>query len=175
MSSSLWVPPAVSRELRESTEQHRAEVIAQAIRDATLAEWTRRLKQLDPYLELIKAKDDATAPGMIPGYYHVLRHNPGAPPSLLPVTGPDGEFVEPTEQLLDMLRAGDLQNERAMEDRRRKDEEQARRREAERQRDTEDRQAEILERWKAATQTSVSMNRDTPWAQNAAGLKRRRG
>jgi hypothetical protein len=38
-----------------------------------------------------------------------------------------------------------------------------------------DRDQDVFERFKAVSQTSVSMNRSTPWAQNAAGLKRTKG
>lgn len=173
--SDLWYPPSVSRELQDQTAQYAAEIRAMAQRDATLDTWTKRLKQKDPYLELIKARDDAQCPGMKPGHYHVLRHNPGAPPTLLPISGPDGEFVEPTSALLNLLDEGDLQNERAMEARRAKDEaaEAARRRDDER--DTEDRQAEIHERYLAATRAQVSMSTDAPWTQNVSSVARRDG
>lgn len=169
--SRLWVPPSVSREHREQTERHKAEVIEAAMRDATCDWWDRELQKLDPALTLIKAHPDAEVPGLKPGYWHIVRDCTPAPPALLPLVGDDGEYVEPTSRIFDLLRAGDLQNPRAIEDRRRKDEINERRKQAEEQQGHEDRVEEMMDRWRAATQTRVSMNQDTPWSQNVAGRR----
>ena len=161
----------VSRELQERTNEHKAQVWAEAVRDATLDYWDAELKKIDEDLFMIKAADDATAAGLKPGYYHVIRRIAGGPPAILPIVGDEGEFVEPTSRLFDVLREGDLQNPRAMEARRRRDEEAARRRARDKQRGHEERVSEMMDRWRAANQTSVSMSRDTPWSQNVAGRK----
>lgn len=168
---SLWVPPTVSRELQQKTMEHRAELMAAARRDATLDYWDRELQKLDPKLFMIKAADDAQVPGVKPGYYHVIRDCSPAPPAILPIVGDEGEFVEPTSRLLDVLRAGDLQNERAMEARRKQDEESARRRLRDKQRGHEERVEEMMDRWRSVNQTSVSMNRDAAWTQSANGKR----
>ncbi len=153
----MWLPPSVSRDLAAETEQQKADVAQAAIRDASMDFWNRELKQLDEHLELIKARDDASVAGLTPGYWHVMRHNPGGPPSLLPLVGDHGEFVEPTSRMLDLLRSGDLQNERVMRDRRAFDERAA----AQRQRDKEqaslDRRADLAERIGSLTNVSVSV------------------
>lgn len=169
--SQLWVPPRVSRELRDATERHKREVLEAARRDATLDYWDRELKKIDPALTIIKAVDDARVPGLKAGYYHIVREVENGPPSILPIVGENGEFVEPTSRILDLLRAGDLQNPRAMAERRRRDDAAERAREKARQDGHEERVEEMLDRWKSMTQTRVSMSRDTPWSQNVQGRR----
>lgn len=170
----VWVPPRVSRELRESTERHRAEVMEAARRDAMCDFWDRELQKIDPKLTIFQAKENAEVVGVKPGYWHICRDCSPGPPSLLPLVGDEGEFVEPTSRVFDLLRAGDLQNERAMDARRRQDEESARRRARDKQRGHEERVEEMMDRWRSLTQTRVSMNTSTPWTQNMAGRKPRK-
>lgn len=169
---ALWMPSGVSRELHESNRQFSAELIAEARRDAILQFWTKELKQLDPYLELVQAKEDATY--MRPGFYHILRHNPGAPPTFMCVEGPNGEFMEPNSGIFDLLRRRDMWSAEASHDRKRMmqaaEAAEARRKERER----EARMEELEERWKAATRAQVSMSRDVRWSQNVAGARGRR-
>lgn len=169
--SSLWLPPSVSREQRQSTLEYQAEVFRNAQRDATIDYWTRELKKIDERLELIKANDDAQAVGLIPGFYHVMLVLPDGPPSLLPLVGDHGEFVEPNSRMLDLLREGDLQNPEAMRARRERDERAAAMRVRDREREREARVGHMVEHWKALTETSVSLNRDSPWTQNQAGRR----
>jgi len=157
----------VSRELEDLTEQHRAEVFASAIRDARIEHFNRELKQVDEHLELIKARDDATAAGLMPGFWHILRHNPGAPPSLLPLTGDDGEFVEPSDRIFTLLREGDLQNDQVIRARRERDERAAKQRARDKARDAEDRVGLMTEHIKAVSRAHVSMTTARPWT-NAA-------
>lgn len=171
----VWLPPRISRELAAVTQAHRAEVVQAARRDALCDYWDRELQKIDPALTIFQAKEDATVPGLKPGYWHICRDNPGAPPSLLPLVGDDGEFVEPTSKMLEVLRAGDLQNRRAMEDRARRDEEAERRRERERQDAHEERVSEMLDRLASATQTRVSMTDAAPWSQNVQGRRGAKG
>jgi hypothetical protein len=141
----------------------------QAYMHATTHHWNRELKEIDPYLELIRAREDSTL--MKPGFWYVLRHNPGAPPSLMCVEGPDGEYVEPNSGLFEKLRSSDMWNAEAERDR----QERIRRAEAAEQRrkgrESEDRVQEMAERWAAVTRTQVSMSRSSPWSQNVRGRK----
>ena len=168
----MWVPPRVALELRNSTLQHKAEVDNMVERFAgILAYWTAELKKVDPYLEMIFAPPNANAVGLKPGRYHVMRHNPGAPPSLIPVETESGGFREPDSGVFEMLAKGDLWRDGAMDERRRLKERAEMARQRERELDDELRREEIVERWKAATQTRVSMNRSAPWSQNVAGRR----
>lgn len=108
-----------------------------------------------------------------PHYYAVVRWNEGAPPSVMLVEGPNGEFEEPTSRLFEELKKqdlGDPSNRRRLMERSRRMQE-ARDRMLERE--NAERQAEIKERVDAATRTFVSMNRSTPWTQNQSANSRR--
>jgi hypothetical protein len=89
--------------------------------------------------------------------------------------GGAGGFVEPGSWVFDALARSDLWDERVQRDRRRIQRElveaKARRKERERAEADED----VLERFLAVSRPQVSMNRSTPWAQNAAGLRRTKG
>ncbi len=68
------------------------------------------LQRLDPRLELWKANDRHPDPpsGVIPGYWHVVRHNdPPAPDSYKPITTPSGGFREPDSGVLHELERDD--------------------------------------------------------------------
>lgn len=171
---SLWVPPAVSRELQQETLKHRAELMAAARRDATCDYWDRELQKIDSKLTLVQAHEDAQVPGLKPGYWHVIRDCTPGPPSILPIVGDAGEFVEPTSRLLELLRAGDLQNPRAMADRRRRDEANARRAERRKQAEHEERVEEMMDRWRAVNKTTVLVSDDVKWTQSANGRRGRR-
>lgn len=167
---NIWLPP--SADLVDLRRQHTSEVIDQARRDATLDWWTDELRKIDPRLSLIKAKDASEVPGMRPGYYHVLRINEGAPPSLIVHEGPDGEFREPDSGLFDLLRRNDLWNREAAHDRKRMAREAQEAKERRRERERTARLEELRERVRAITETSVSMHRSNrPWTQTAGARR----
>lgn len=170
----LWTPPSVSRDLAAEAEQDAASVRLAAALRGQLDWWNRELKLIDQRLEMVWFDEGVDIVGVVPNRYHVIRWNDApAPPSLIPVVGPEGEFVEPNSALFDKLRAGDMWNGEA----RREQEKRQRRAEDARNRqmarEAEERQAEILERWIAATRTQVSMSSDTPWTQNMSPASRR--
>lgn len=171
--SRLWVPPKVSQELKDGTRRHNAEVLDMFwLNTPVCSEWNRELEQLDPRLRLAQAKPDAHAPGVKPGYYHLLMVNPDQPLTHNPLTGPDGEFVEPSSRMLETLRSADLQNARAVLDRARRQERAERDSERQEERDGEAQQQELVERWRAVSETSVSMNDSQPWSQNVKGRRK---
>lgn len=133
--------------------------------------WDRELQKIDRALTLIKAHDDASVPGLIPGFWHIIREIEGGPPSILPLVGDDGEYVEPTSRMLEVLRAGDLQSPQAMRARREHDERKAREKERRQQAAHEERVAEMSERLASLTQTRVSMSDAAPWSQGVAGRR----
>lgn len=169
--SHLWVPPRVSRELEEGRKQHEADLAAMFVFDGhILSKWNKELRKIDPLLRLGRARDKAHAPGVVPGFYHLVRFNPGAPPWVQALHN-NGQFVEPSSRMLEMLKASDLQNARAVYDRKRADEEAARAEEKAKQVDHEERVDDAVELVKANTQVRISMNKDTPWSQNVAGRR----
>lgn len=176
----MWLPPGVTEELYE--ERQAREGVAMAAmsaedQQAWVDGFNRELRQIDPYLKLLWCPDpapvDAVACGAQPGRWHVMRHNPGAPISLLPITGPEGEYVEPTSRVFDMLRASDWWNPEVNRERKRVAAEMERAKE--RRQAEEHRQAneEVYERYLAATRAQVSMSRSTPWSQNSSGRRGR--
>lgn len=80
--------------------------------DATLEAipyWNRLLKLIDDRLALVFASDEANAPGLLPGRWHVRRRNtPPAPDSYMPITLPDGGYRPMASDILDELRSRDL-------------------------------------------------------------------
>lgn len=168
---SLWVPPKVERELQEKTLEHKAELKSMFRFDGGILDvWNAELKKVDPYLRLAQAREKAHAPGVKPGYYHLWRDNPGAPPWVEPLTGPQGDFVEPNSAMLNVLRASDLQNARVVADMRRRELEAERAAEKAKQAQHEERVEDAVGRIQSLTQTRVSMN-DQPWSQNVAGKR----
>lgn len=167
----LWVPPKVEKRLVESRMRDTAEALKMVEMDPLCIQLTAELRDFDEKVSVVKAKDHAHAPNIRPGFYHVMRFNEGAPLSFTPIEARDGGFKVPTSEVLERLRRSDLWNTRVVRDR-----ELVARREAERQarveeREREERVAEITERWAAASRTQVSLNRDGPWSQNAAGKR----
>lgn len=169
--SRLWVPPKANQELRAANERATFRMLEMVHRKGVMDDFNRDLKKIDKDLELIWAPESADAPGLKPGRWHVMRHIPGAPPSLIPVTGPNGEYQEPNSALFEKLKQMDLQNERSNRERKRQQEiaeQVARRRKAQ---EDEERREELRDRLNAAMRTSVSMNRDARWSQNVAGRR----
>ena len=170
----LLVPPSVARELAEETRQFAGVIDPACHQDRTCLEWTRELVRLDPHLSMVKAPDcQVVGTPLVPGAYHVKRDNPGAPPSLIPIRDEEGRPIHPPGRLLDQLKAMDAWNTnvREMQDRIRRVEEERQQRARENLR--AERQENILDQYKSVTETSISMNTDTPWTQNASPAARR--
>jgi hypothetical protein len=169
LSNGMWVPDSTARQYRDMRGEQAAELgeMLEAGVAGVLDDWNRVLKQIDPDLQLVKAKENANTPGLKPGYYHVLRRNPLGSPTVLVHEGPDGEFLDPDSSLLEMLRRGDLWSDEALRDR------EARLRELERQRDRrrelerQERRDEVEDRLKAANNPGVSMTRAGSWTYRA--------
>lgn len=143
----------------EGRRQHAADLLRHLEVKGTLDLWNRELKEIDPYLQLVKAREDTTMPGLRPGYWHVLRHVPGGPPSVIVYEGPNGEFREPDSGLFEELRRGDMWSDRAKWERdrlqRKLDQAEQHRKERERK----DINEEIRDRIKSAWNTSIRVPR----------------
>lgn len=170
----LFVPPRVAEQLRNETLQFAAVIEQACHQDYVCKAWTKELQRLDPLLSMVRAPDrQIVGTPLVPGAYHVKRDNPGAPPSLIPVLAEDGSPMHPPGRLLEQLKGMDSWNTdvasmqrriRAAEEDRAEREKLARR---------EERQAAILDQYKAVTNASVSMNPDVPWVQNVSPAARR--
>jgi hypothetical protein len=171
---ALWVPPRVSKELLEERLlfEQMAALMFEVERDAVCDELNRQLEPIDPNVQIVRAKPTVrTGFPIKPGFYHFVRHNPGAPLSITPITGPNDEYVVPGSQVVDMLRERDLQNPQVRRDMERREEERQARLEAEKQQMRDEIDTEVTERVLAATRTQVSLNRDSAWSQNANGRR----
>jgi hypothetical protein len=181
--STLWLPrnvhdraPKVGREHIQGTREWEALVLSMMHQaGGILNVWNDALRDIDRNLRLMQATEGAHAPGVLPGFYHLVRLRDPAEGTFMwvqPLAGPDGEFVTPTDQMLQDLRARDLQNPAAVADRRRADMIAASSKARSRANEDEDRVHYAVDLFKARTRTQVSMNRQTPWAQNHAGTRR---
>lgn len=169
----LFLPPGVSRELQAHTDDYRAEVMTLAQRTAVCDRFNPELKAIDPLLTMYWFDENASAIGVMPARYNLVRDNEGAPPTIIPICGPNREFMEPNSGLFEWLRKGDM-----WEGRNRREREQAAERarvaaERARERERESLLEEARDRWNANFRTSVSLDRDARWSQNAAGARRR--
>lgn len=172
----LWLPPAADANLdaRRQTDAERAEFVEYM---RGLLPETRRmneeLRRVDPYLELVfigdRAPDDD--PAIVPGRWHVVRHNPDAPDTYMPVTGDGGSYAEPTSRVFDKLAEGNLWNASHLQRQRKREA----RRAAERQRAKELRREQFADdatdRWKAASEVRISFSPEHRWTQNVAGRR----
>jgi hypothetical protein len=187
---TLFVPPRVARELAEETQRRQTEAL-KAISVERGFKWVqdfnRDLDAIEYDLQLVWCPDpaplDAVACGAHPGRWHVYRPATSGPMSCLALVrnretgevqlGGQGDFVEPGSWVFERLKAQDWWNEKVLTERRRCE---RRLEEARRKREEDERaefNREMYERYMAVSRTQVSMNRDVPWAQNAAGLRRR--
>lgn len=170
--SRLFLPPRVARELIEETRRFAADVTSACHKDRICLEWDRELKRLDPLLEMVRAPEQQIiGTPLVPGHYHLIRRNQGAPVSVTPVSGPGGEFVEPPGRLLEQIKSTDLWDVNVTRMRERIRDAEESRRERQKEANRTDRQERIVDHFKAVTQASVSMNRDAPWHQNMAGRR----
>lgn len=160
--SSLILPASYA-----FNQEREAMVHAAAERRGALEWFDRQLRDIDPLLCLVKAKDHAQAPGMRPGFWHVCRRNPApAIDSYIPITTPDGEFCEPSTWWLEEFRRDDAWNNGGWEAmaKRWADRDAARQRDKERQR--EGRIDELAGRIKAKSSPGVSFS-DGKWTYKA--------
>lgn len=173
----VFLPPKVARELIEERQKYVSDLDAACYVDQVCKDWTRELRRLDPLLRMVRAHEyPVIGTPLLPGHYHMIRDNQGAPPSVTPVRGPNGE-IDPPGSLLERLKSMDLQDARAVADREREQREVQAAHDRDVERHASARDGELVERVLAATRTQVSMNPDVPWHQNAAGKRgaKRRG
>lgn len=170
---TLYVPGRVREEQLAVRRQHEARLAAMVGEHSKLEQWNKELKEIDPYLELVRAHENASAPGLKPGYYHVLRHNPGAPPSLIPVETDEGEFREPDSNLFDQLRHWDGWDNRVTRDREVRAQKLERARDRQKAREHEERLDEAMLRLKAYNEPGVLFG-DNRWTHRAGAKRGRR-
>jgi hypothetical protein len=185
--SPLVLPPRLTRQLELERAEREAVALAALQGDAQdrwRREFNAQLERVVHGMKLMWCPDpaplDAVAQGAFPGRWNLVWPGfNGGPLSVQPLVLRDGEpriggeggFVEPGSWVFDRIAEADMWSERVMRERRRikaeAEEAKRRRREIERAEFDQD----CLERWKAVSRASVSMNTSTPWSQNHAGLR----
>jgi hypothetical protein len=105
----------------------------------------------------VKARNPVKAgTALRPGFWHVIRDNSdkSAPPTVMTIEGPDGEYIEPNSGIFELLRRNDLQRPGAKRERREWQQRLEREERRQKEREREEMIAEANERWVAATRTS---------------------
>lgn len=170
--SRLFLPPTVARELLDERARYEADVTRACHSDHVCEQWNRELARLDPLLRMMRAPEtEVVGTPLVPGHYHLIRINEGAPASVTPIRGPDGEFIYPPGRLLEQIKSMDLQDTRVERMRERTQRVLDERLERDKERLREERQREVLEKWWAASRTQVTTNTTVPWTQNHAGRR----
>lgn len=175
--SSLWTPHSAQARATRAQQDAERQAFVEYMRG--LLPETRRINRelhdIDPYLELVfvgeRAPDDD--PAIVPGRWHVVRHNPDAPDTWLPVVGENDSYAEPTSRIFERLAEGNMWNSSHLERKRKREARRAAERERDKERNRVAMAEELNEHLAAASRTQVSLNTDTPWAQNHQGTRRR--
>ena len=170
---SLWVPPNVSREIREETAKANEATLSMfQLQYGILDKWNRELKKFDPLMRLGKAHDNAEGIGVIPGYYHLIRINPGQPIWCLPIHD-NGKYAEPTNAMLDMLRNSDMQNPQVLRDKERMAKAEAKAKARAKETKREEREGSMMEHWRSIYQPQIAFS-DDKWTNSTSGKRGRK-
>jgi hypothetical protein len=161
--STLLLPPDVVRE--QMIDAQMAETLAH------VEEFNKALREIDPYLELVWVGEKADFPGLIPGRWHVVRRNPGAPDDYKPIVGPDDEYMDPHSGVFEQLARDDMWRGDAKERRYKLRCQEQAARQRQRDREAEDRRLEFAERLKALTNPGVSFAEAGKWKYRAAARR----
>lgn len=159
---SVWLPESTRSELARDQKA----IAEMTLIDEACKHFTTELRSIDADLELVKASNNATLPGLRPGFWHILRK--GTPTHIMSLEGPNGEFREPGSWMYSWVLEQDSWNDRTqrMKEELSKKADTAKQREKNRER--EDRIEELNDRWKHATNVSLSMtDLKKPWRARA--------
>ncbi len=132
MVADLWTPEQSNAELDQLVTRRLRDHVAEGGR------LEHELRKVDPQLRVGFIGEKAPRQwGIIPGRWHVIRLNDGAPPYFLPIAGDDGEYLEPSFQIIEEMKSRDLWKAGAMEGlmRRRQEETDRRQKEADNRRE----------------------------------------
>lgn len=130
------------------------------------------LKALNHRLELVWVGERATSPGLVRCRWHVRRRDrdAGVMDAYFPIVGPDGEYVEPTSQVVEMMRRNDLWKTDVRREVREHREARQREIEAQRKAASEENIENFALRAKAKINPGVSFNTARPWTNRVERL-----
>lgn len=162
----------------DSREKFSADIrkrMSDAVVSGAMGRIDHDLKQIDRHLQLLYVDEETDTRGtpIKAGYFHVVRWNPDAPPTVIPIEDENGMPVEPGSRLFDRLRAGDIwdpRNQRRFADRQAKLKAS---REREKARETEARREELHERWNRANSTQIAFSDGKPMRLSSAKTAKR--
>ena len=174
---SLWVPPSVSRDLREETAEYNHATLAMFELNYGLAgKWNKPngpLRKFDPLMRVGKAYDNADGiQGVVPGFYHLIRINPGNEPIWCIPIHDNGRYAEPSEELLQMMRNSDMQNPQVLRDKERMAIAEDKSKQREKLRKREEREGAMMEAWRNIYQPKVSFG-GKGWTNSVDGKRGR--
>lgn len=183
MTASLWLPPSARQAARDKRAAYDRAVLNGMALHARLEEWNRDLREIDPHLELVRASVQTSHPALVPGFYHLIRHNPGVPVSVLVVGDRDGRLVlghadeplgfrEPDSSLFEEIKKQDLWSDRSTREREKRAREAERQASKRRERERADIVTEVRDRVKATFSPGVSMAQAGPWSYRAGKGKK---
>lgn len=155
-TGGVALPRRVEDEVRREQEQLRQEA---EFLSARLKHFDRMLKEIDEHLSVKLAKENTTVEGLKPGFYHIVRMNPGHLAYIKPYENDDGSWRDLDSGIIDAAVEDDLWNDRVRSERRRvrqrADDAKAR----QRAREAADRAAEIDARIKSLNSTQILVSR----------------
>lgn len=179
MPSDLWLPYQERKGVRDFREQVNAETMEQVdveLRNQVIhvRQLVEHLREFDPYLDIgyVGACDH---PQLVPHRWHLIRRNPDAHTTALPITGPSGEYVEPGSEVYDLVQRMDMQNGRVRSDMERRRIEEQKEKERAQERKRNELREEIAERLKAKLEPGVSFaNVGRGWSHRAGARTERK-
>jgi hypothetical protein len=117
---AIWVPPSVAEEAKHARREYERDIQLVAEKRGSVEEWDKVLAEIDPHLSIFFAPEWTNVPGITPGRFHLLLNPPDGIPSVMPLVGAVGEYVEPNSGMLDKLRESDMWNQAAGRERARR-------------------------------------------------------
>jgi hypothetical protein len=166
----LWVPQSAAGDVAHATaRQHDDSVIreqreiADQVEDVVgrLEYFTKLAREIDDDLRIILAKPTTTVDGLKPGYYHAIRIRNGQGTYVQAYEDPEtGAPRDLDEGILDMIKEGDLWNDRTQREIRRKREKAEAARLRHKDLEAQARAREFDERLKSRLNTSISVPKE---------------
>ena len=144
------------------------------------AHYTRALRDIDPYLELVFVRQppgvNVDAPGdIVWNRWHVMRKDPTRTvPDFKPIVGPNGEYMEPHSGVFEQLKEADLWGNDGRERLRKRKLEDVRQRERRAEAEREEMHDEARLRIKAAFNPSINFGGGS-WTASKRGRRGRAG
>jgi hypothetical protein len=135
---------------------------------------TRALKAFDPQLEVVWVGERAPVNyGWIPGRWHVRRVNVGTSDTYMPITKPDGSYMEPHSGVVEEVKKRDMWRNGALDNVAKIYDEVDKEKEAAQEIQHLARQEELAGRVKAEINPGVSMSGS--WSKSKRGAKGTKG